>query len=161
MRNEAIKTRNFIPPQFWARYKFLNNYCAEERGKDPNLKTIIRFNDNDIEVLFKDRKSDEQYYNISLKEIEKETGRIPKFDHSVSWTKRKERPRRNPPKSPNTVVVPPSLRRSSLSKQTSTSSSSSSSGPSLPSKRKKTSHGSSTDMETEDNVTEVLSDKSL
>ena len=157
MKNEVIKTRNFIPPQFWARYKFLNNYCAEERSKDSNLKTIIRFNDVDIEVLFKDKKSDEQYYNISLKDIEKETGVIPKFDHSVSWVKRQDRPHRNPPKSVTEAVIPPSLRGSTLSKQLSTSSSS---GPSLPSKRKNTSHRSSSNMETEDNI-EVLSDKSL
>ena len=43
IRNDEIKTRNFIPPQFWARYKFLSNHCAEERSKDSNLKTLIRF----------------------------------------------------------------------------------------------------------------------
>ena len=159
IQNEEINTRNFIPPQFWERYKFLNKYCAEERNKDSNLKTLIRFNDNDIEVLFKNRKKDEQYFNIPLKEIEDEVGKMPKFDHSVQWVRRQDRPPKNPPKKVKEVVCPPSLRGSRLEKQLS-SSSSSSSGPSLPPKRKKISHQSSSNMETDENI-EVLSDKSL
>ena len=31
IKNDKIQTRNFIPPQFWARYKFLSNHCAELR----------------------------------------------------------------------------------------------------------------------------------
>ena len=84
--------RNFIPLQFWSRYKFLSNYCTEERGKNSNLKTLIRFTDIDLEVLFKYKNKDEQYFNVSLKEIEKEAGALPKFDHSISWTKRQDRP---------------------------------------------------------------------
>ena len=160
IRNDEIKMRNCIPPQFWARYKFLSNYCSEERGKNSDIKTTIRFNDTDLEVLFKDKKVDDQYYNVSLKDIEKETGSIPKFDHSVSWTKRQDRPPKNPPRSVTEAVVPPSLRGSKHSKQASISSSSSS-GPTLPPKRKKVSHQSSNQMETDDNNTGVSSNKSL
>ena len=160
IKNDEIKIRNFIPPQYWARYKFLSNYCSEERLKDSNIKTMIHFNDTDLEVLFKDKKVDEQYYTVSLKDIEKETGNIPNFDHSVSWIKRQDRPPKNPPRLVTEVVCPPSIRGSKPSKQISTSSSSSS-GQSLPSKRKKTSHQSTNHMETEDNKTEVSSDKSL
>ena len=112
IKNEEIKIRNFIPPQYWARYKCLSNYCAEERSKDSNIKTMIRFNDTDMEVLFKDRKVDEQYYTVSLKDIEKETGSIPKFDHSVTWNKRQDRPPKNPPRQVTEPVCPPSLRGS-------------------------------------------------
>ena len=161
IKNEEIKMRNFIPPQFWARYKFLSNYCAEERSKDQNIKTMIRFNDTDMEVLFKDRKVDDHYYAVPLKDIERETGSIPKFDHSVSWSKRQDRPPKNPPRKVTEPVCPPSLRGSNLSKQSSISSSSSS-GNSLPlSKRKKTTHQNANRMETEDTNVEVISDKSL
>ncbi len=161
VKNDEIKIRNFIPPQYWARYKFLSNYCADVRSKDDMIKTMIRFNDNDMEVLFKNKKVDEQYYIVPLKDIESETGSIPKFDHSVSWVKRQDRPPKNPPKKVSEPVCPPSLRGANISKQTSISSSSSS-GNSLPlSKRKKTTHQSASRMETEENNIEVISDKSL
>ena len=69
-----------------------------ERAKDSNLKTMIRFNDTDLEVLFKDKSADDQYYAVSLKDIEKDSGAIPKFDHSVKWTRRVDRPDKNLPK---------------------------------------------------------------
>ena len=153
--------RNFIPPQFWARYKFLSDHCAEERSKNQNLKTLIRFHDTDMEVLFKDRKHDDHYYVVPLKEIENEAGPLPKFDHSVTWTKRQDRPPKNAPRKVTEPVCPPSLRGSNPSKQRSTSSSSSS-GNSLPlSKRKKTSHDKVNQMETEEINIKVISDKSL
>ena len=137
VKNDEIVMRNFIPPQYWGRYKFLSNYCAEKQSGDENLKTMIRFNDTDMEVLFKNRKVENQFNVLSLKDIETETGPIPKFDHSVSWVRRQDRPPRNPLRKITEPVCPPSLRGSSISKQTSVSSSSSS-GNSLPlSKRKK------------------------
>ena len=136
IKNEEIKVRNFIPPQYWSRYRFLSNYCSEERMKDNNIKTMIRFNDNDLEVLFKDKSVDKHYNIVSLKDIEKEIGSIPKFDHSVIWNRRQDRPPKNPPRQVTEAVCPPSLRGSNLTKQISTSSSSSS-GQSLPEQKKK------------------------
>ena len=160
VQNDEIKMRNFIPPQFWNRYKFLSNFCADKRSANDNLKTMIRFNDNDIEVLFKYRNEENQYNTISLKEIEEEGGTIPKFDHSVNWVRRQDRPPKTPVRRVTEPVVPPSLRGSTLSKQVSISSSSS--GNSLPlSKRKKTTHKDVNSMETEDCNTEGVSDKSL
>ena len=120
---------------------------------------MIRFNEHDIEVLFKDRSNEDHYNLVSLKDIEKVAGVIPKFDHSVSWKKRQDRPPRNPPKQLTEAVCPPSLRGSTLSKQMSMSSSSS--GQSLPNKRKKTSHSNVQNMETESTNFEGVSDKSL
>ena len=111
IKNEEIKVRNFIPPQYWARYCFLSNYCSDERTKDKNLKTMIRFNDHDLEVLFKDRSVDDHYNIVALKDIEKEAGPIPKFDHSVSWNKRQDRPPKNPPKLVTEAVCPPLTKR--------------------------------------------------
>ena len=162
IKNEEIKVRNFIPPQFWTRYRFLSNYCSDERAKDTNVKTMIRFNDTDLEVLFKDRSVDDQYNIVSLKDIEKEAGSIPKFDHSVIWNRRQDRPPKNPPRLVTEAVSPPSMRGSKPSKQTSTSSSSSSGQSLRANKRKKITHQSTdNNMETEDKNTEELSDKSL
>ena len=101
IRNEEIKVRNFIPPQFWSRYRFLSNYCNDVRAKDKNIKTMIRFNDHDLEVLFKDKSTEEHYNIVALKDIEENTGKLPKFDHTVLWKRRQDRPPMNPPKTYN------------------------------------------------------------
>ena len=156
IKNDEIQVRIFIPPQYWERYRFLSKYCAEERSKNTNLKTMIRFTDCDMEVLFKDRNTDEQYNVVDLKDIAKEVGKIPRFDHSVQWKLRVDRPLKTTPKVTTQAVRPPSLGGARMTKQSSTSSSSSS-GPSQPSKRFK----GSNDMETDAVETEELSDKSL
>ena len=107
----------------------------------------------------RNRSVEEQYNPVSLKDIEKEVGTIPKFDHSVKWRQRVDRPPRNPLKKVTEAVRPPSLGGARLSKQT--SSSSSSSGQALPSKRFKAGHDSDQNMETEADSNEVLSNKSL
>ena len=53
IKNDEVKVRIFIPPQFWTRYRFLSNYCLDERAKNSNIKTMIRFTDSDMEVQFK------------------------------------------------------------------------------------------------------------
>ena len=76
IRNDEIKVRIFIPPQFWTRYRFLSNYCADERAKNSNFKTMIRFTDTDMEVLFKDKSNEDQYNAVPLKDIENEVGKF-------------------------------------------------------------------------------------
>ena len=44
-QNDAIKTREFIPPQFFARYTALAKYASELRADKPEVKTQIRFLD--------------------------------------------------------------------------------------------------------------------
>ena len=91
IRNDEIMIRNYIPPQFWDRYRHLSQYCADLRSQDPNLKTRIQFNERDVEVLTKQRRSEEPFKILDLKEIEAK-GEIPKFDHSISWKRRSDRP---------------------------------------------------------------------
>ena len=126
LRNDEIMIRNYIPPQFWERYRYLSQYCADLRGNDPNLKTKIQFNEKDLEVLTKKRRSDDTFKVLELKEIE-EIGQIPKFDHSITWKRRSDRPPRNPTKKVEGKICPPSLRQSSLQRQRSSSTSESSS----------------------------------
>ena len=126
LKNDEIMIRNYIPPQFWERYRHLSKYCADLRSDDPNLKTKIQFNDKDVEVLTKLRRSDEPFKVLDLKEIEAK-GPIPRFDHSISWKRRSDRPPRNPTKKVEGKICPPSLRQSSLQRQRSSSLSESSS----------------------------------
>ena len=74
-----------------------SQYCAELRDTDKDLKTKIQFNDKDLEVLTKRRRSEEQFSILALEEIEK-SGPIPKFNHAIEWKQRTERLPRNPPK---------------------------------------------------------------
>ena len=117
---------NYIPPQFWERYRWLSKYCADLRANDPNLKTKIQFNDKDLEVLTKKRRSDDTFKVLELKEIQ-EKDQIPKFDHSITWKRRLDRPPRNPTKKVEGKICPPLLRQSSLQRQRSSSTSESSS----------------------------------
>ena len=56
-RNDKVKTRDYIPPQFFDRYKALGRYAAELRSEDPSTKTQIRFLDNDIGLFTKTKGS--------------------------------------------------------------------------------------------------------
>ena len=93
-KDDRIQTRNYIPPQYYERYKFLNKRCQEYRQSDKNKKTQMRFNIDDIEVLIKDKGTTDPYRVISHEEI-CNIGDIPEYDHKVEWKMRKERRMRN------------------------------------------------------------------
>ena len=87
IRNNDIQTRIFVPPQFWPRYQHISKYCADLRDSNKDLKTLIRFGDEDIEVMIKDRSTEDHYSVLSLEEIGKH-GVIPKFKHEITWRKK-------------------------------------------------------------------------
>ena len=120
IKNDEIMIRNYIPPQFWDRYRYLSQYCSDLRREDPNLKTRIQFNDKDLEVLTKLRRSDEPFKILELKVIESR-GAIPKFDHSITWKRRSDRPPRNPVKKVEGKICPPSICQVSSQRQRSSS----------------------------------------
>ena len=62
-----------------------------------------------------------QYKVIPLMEIEK-TEDIPKFDHSIQWRKRQDKPPKMKIKPILTKIVPPSMRQTELQRQRSTDS---------------------------------------
>ena len=123
VRNKDIVIRNFIPPQFWDRYVHLSDFCRELRSNNNNTKTLIRFNDNDLEVVTKDKKTDDNYQILPLNDIEKQ-GKIPKFNHSLVWKKRVDKPPRSKVEPVTTKVRPPSLRQNELLRHRSTDSNS-------------------------------------
>ena len=121
VRLDEVSTRIYIPPQYWARYSALSNYCKRLREDNKNLKTIIRFSEKDVEVLVKDRNMEGQYKVVPLMEIEK-TEDIPKFDHSIQWRRRQDRPPKMKVKPVLTKIVPPSMKQSEMQRQRSTDS---------------------------------------
>ena len=59
--NTDILLRNFIPPQLFERFKFLNKICKDMRDSNEELKTQLRFSTTDIEILTKIRGSNKPY----------------------------------------------------------------------------------------------------
>ena len=94
-QNDDVRLRNFIPPQFHARYMAISRICTERRAQDESLKTLLRFGKLDIEILTKQKGSNEPYYNVDINEF-CETDELPNFDPSIKWTfKPDRRPRRS------------------------------------------------------------------
>ena len=115
IKNDDINLRNYVPPQFWARYSFLSSYCKSLRDNNSDTKTMMRFTNTDIEVLTKDRTKQEGYKVLELQEIEAESGVIPKFQHQIKWNRRSDVPHRKKVTPVKGKVCPPSLRRRSSS----------------------------------------------
>ena len=63
-KNEDIVTRSYVPPQYYKRYMYLSAQCKFIREKDRNTKTQLRFKNKDIEVLTKDKGSNDPYKPI-------------------------------------------------------------------------------------------------
>ena len=92
-RNNDISARNYIPPQLYERYMYLNKICQVMRTNDERLRTQIRFGTKDLEVLTKTKGSEEPYKQRSLSELTV-VADIPGFDFSKKWTQRVDRPPR-------------------------------------------------------------------
>ena len=93
---KADKTtvKNFIPPQFYDKFMALNKLCAGRRSEDSQLKTQIRFNNRDLEVLVKVKGGEDPYKTVDLKKFAA-GGHIPSFDNTIKWRWQEDRqPRR-------------------------------------------------------------------
>ena len=93
VRNPDLTMTDFIPPQYYQRYISLGKRAREMREKDTGLRTQIRFGDTDIELFTKRKGENERYTKVPMEEIEAEE-QLPKFDHSIRWRRRDDRPRR-------------------------------------------------------------------
>ena len=69
-KNPWIKTRDFIPPQVYKRYAAMSKFAAEYRGKNKDMKTQIRFGNDDIHLLTKVRGSEDPFEIMDMEEIE-------------------------------------------------------------------------------------------
>ena len=122
-QNPVIATRNFIPPQFYNKYMYISKACNELRKEYPTTKTQIRFGPKDIEVLTKEKDTEEPYKVIDLEKI-LDICELPGFDHSKIWKTRTERPPRRKAEYSNNRKAPPShdLTSHPISRNSSTSS---------------------------------------
>ena len=90
-QNEAVKTREFIPPQFFDRYTALARYASELREKKPDVKTQIRFLDNDIGLFTKIRGSMLPFLPVNMRELEEEC-KLPDIDTKAEWKRKNDLP---------------------------------------------------------------------
>ena len=102
-RDERIKTREYIPPQFYHRYIALGRIASDMRSKNRNLKTQIRFLQADIALFVKTKGSDDPFTEVMMEEVE-ETEKLPEIDQKAAWRRKAEQPpwRRT---SPNTREI--------------------------------------------------------
>ena len=50
-QNDDVIIRNYIPPNFYERYMYLNKICSEKRKEDKMMKTQLRFGSKDSAFL--------------------------------------------------------------------------------------------------------------
>ena len=92
-QNDEITVRNYIPPNFFERYKALNKICNEKRLDNKNLKTQLRFGKKDIEVFTKIRGESTGFKLVKLNEFTA-IDDLPGYDHSIKWKITPDRPPR-------------------------------------------------------------------
>ena len=90
-RNPAIKTRDFVPPQFFKRYSAMSKIAAGWRSGDKGLKTQIRFEKDDISLYTKRKGTEEPYSKIETAELELED-KLPELEPHAEWKRKEEKP---------------------------------------------------------------------
>ena len=108
--NDELVVRDFIPPQYHARYMALARKAAERRTEDPELKTQIRWGSKDVEMYTKKRGSEEQFRKTELKDF-MGTSSLPEYDIKIKWTMKKEGLPRRKLDFRRVGIEPPSSRR--------------------------------------------------
>ena len=93
LKNDTINTRNFIPPNFYERFIYLNKICKDERQRNPDMKTQLRFGHRDIEIFVKYRGDKAPFKKIKISELT-DPDLVPGFDHSIQWKRHTDRPPR-------------------------------------------------------------------
>ena len=90
-QNPAIRTREFIPPQFFNRYNVISKFAKDLRDENKDLKTQIRFGNSDIILLTKTKGTDDPFTIMELMEIEKVIT-IPDIEYNLQWNRKNDRP---------------------------------------------------------------------
>ena len=106
--DDMIIVREYIPPQFWDRFKAIGRKASEKRADNPNLKTQIRWGEKDLEIYTKLKGRNEQMTRTSLKEFMEDSS-LPDFDFRIKWQQRFETRDRRQPDFRKVRNGPPSL----------------------------------------------------
>ena len=93
LKNDEVTVCNYIPPNFYSRFTYLNTVCREMREQDKSLKTQLRFGKDDIEIFTKNKGEEAPYKQVRIEDITDITA-VPLFDHSIRWRKFEDKPPR-------------------------------------------------------------------
>ena len=110
---EVKNIRNFIPPQFHSRYMGINRICSEMRSNDKDLKTQLRFGNDDIDILMKSRKSGEGFKKVKITDLP-DYKSIPEYDYDIAWKPKQDKQPRRKVRENLVKPLPPSRRNKEL-----------------------------------------------
>ena len=96
--NDKLIIRDYIPPNFYARFSAIAKKAAEVRQRDKRTKTQIRWGEDDLEIFTKVRLDDhagkqEPFKRQNLKDF-MEDAELPKFDLEIKWERNEQKVRR-------------------------------------------------------------------
>ena len=93
--NDDLILRDYVPPQYHARYVAIGKKAAEKRGLDKSLKTQIRWGEKDLEIFIKNRNENnedgdrERFKKTNLQDFMGDT-LLPDFDMEIEWKTRRD-----------------------------------------------------------------------
>ena len=96
LRRDETTVKLYIPPQYHARFIALNKICAQRRSEDTELKTQVRFGEDDLIILTKCKGSEEPFRVTYLRDFCGDE-HLPEFNTEVKWRVLADRPPRRRP----------------------------------------------------------------
>ena len=91
-QDTRIKTRDFIPPQFYQRYVKLGMIGRDMRSENSRLKTQIRFTEDDVKLFVKLKGVDEPFAEVAMEVIEKDEN-LPDIEYNIVWKRKEDQPK--------------------------------------------------------------------
>ena len=107
LQNSNLTLRNYIPPNFYARFMHLNQLCTQKRSEDPTLRTQLRFGRKDIEIYTKNKTEDTGFRKVKIEDFT--DTEVPKFNPDIKWKKYTDKLPRKIPNLQADIRARPSL----------------------------------------------------
>ena len=85
-QNDDLIARDYIPPQLHERFTAIAKRAAELRGENKELKTQLRWGENDLEMFVKIKNTEENLKKVDLHEF-MGTANLPDINLSIKWDK--------------------------------------------------------------------------
>ena len=85
--NSELITRDYIPPQMYARYLAISQRAKDLRAADSSLKTQLRWGEKDIEIYTKTKGMEDPLKQVNLQEF-MDNHPLPELDTSIKWRAR-------------------------------------------------------------------------
>ena len=119
VQDDSIKTREYVPPQFFERHNAVSKFAAELRERDRTVKTQIRWGKDDLALYTKTRGTDNPFTPYDMEELGKAI-ELPRIEYNIKWNRRPDRPAWRQVSPKHGRVVLKSLEGSDLERQRST-----------------------------------------